>query len=175
MPKVRDSKSVQNRHIYSRISYLYQAAALFATRQPAKPQSQTGPPPPPPSKASDNGRQNQAIARRLLTSLRSISLKTQIRLNPRIKWTVCKFCDTLQIEGVTSTSVVENASRNGRKPWADVLVCTCLTCGHAKRYPVGARRQKRREFRDNAGGVESLGQVDAGDVEESIRQDDTSR
>ena len=176
MAKGRDPKSVLNRQAYSRISYLYQAAALFATRagdgsqaQPqtrhaseptALPQSQphtTQTLQPLPSTLSAN----QAISRRLLVDLRSVSLKTQIRLNPRLKRTICKFCDTLQVEGSTCVSTVENSSKGGRKPWADVLVCKCLTCGRAKRYPVGATRQQRRDKRGERTG-ESL--VEGGDV-----------
>ncbi|KAI0019889.1 hypothetical protein F4780DRAFT_780013 [Xylariomycetidae sp. FL0641] len=48
----------------------------------------------------------------------------------------------------TSSSVVENKSKGGKKPWADVLVITCHTCQGVKRYPVQAARQKRRPVRE---------------------------
>ena len=168
MAKGREPKSVQNRHAYSRISYLYQAATLFALRDGktlqalptlmAPPCSQvqmdssknaTEPVSQAPLELSNPFSANHAIARRLLTDMRSISLKTQIRLNTRLKRTLCKFCDTLQVEGTTCTSIVENESKGGQKPWADVLVCRCLTCGRAKRYPIGADRPKRRPERDS--------------------------
>ncbi|RYP86163.1 hypothetical protein DL769_000775 [Monosporascus sp. CRB-8-3] len=65
-----------------------------------------------------------------------------------MKHTICKYCDTLLVEGHTSTSFVENQSKGGKKPWADVLVVKCNTCGGLKRFPVQAPRQKRRPIRE---------------------------
>jgi ribonuclease P protein subunit RPR2 len=53
----------------------------------------------------------------------------------------------LLVESKTSRSWIENPSKGGRKPWADILVIECGTCGNAKRYPVDAPRQKRRSLR----------------------------
>ncbi|KLU83181.1 RNAse P Rpr2/Rpp21 subunit domain-containing protein [Magnaporthiopsis poae ATCC 64411] len=165
---------VQNRPAYTRISFLYQAATLLAStrqqqQQPAeKPGSLVDKPEPEKherqaisadgtdsacaplqdKKKHDIHRQLDGMSRRLLSDLRSVSLKSQIRLSPDLKRTVCKFCDTLLIEGKSCTSVVENKSRGARKPWADVLVIKCGTCGRAKRFPVAAPRQKRKPFRD---------------------------
>jgi ribonuclease P protein subunit RPR2 len=46
---------------------------------------------------------------------------------------------------------VENQSKGGRKPWADILVMRCLTCGHAKRYPVSVPKQRRKSARTSTG------------------------
>ncbi|KAM0560993.1 hypothetical protein ACHAPJ_003493 [Fusarium lateritium] len=89
----------------------------------------------------------QNMSRQAVTSLRAVTLKAQIRQSPAMKQTICKFCDTLQIEGDTCTSTVENASKGGRKPWADVLTIQCKTCENVKRYPVSAPRQKRKNLR----------------------------
>jgi ribonuclease P protein subunit RPR2 len=51
------------------------------------------------------------------------------------------------IYGSTCTNEVENKSKDGKKPWADVLVRRCATCGLEKRFPVAAKRQKRRSQR----------------------------
>lgn len=91
--------------------------------------------------------QTRNMSHRMLADFRSVSLKSQIRVSPAIKRTICKFCDTLLVEGQTCTSTVENTSKGGRKPWADVLVMTCHTCHHSKRFPVNAPRQQRRPFR----------------------------
>ncbi|KAL1894593.1 hypothetical protein Sste5346_005828 [Sporothrix stenoceras] len=97
------------------------------------------------------------MARRLLTQMRSVSRKTNMRVRPAVKHRVCKFCDTLLVEGSTCTSVVENHSRGGKKPWADVLSVTCTTCGRTRRYPVTTPRQPRRPFRgDGTGKVEEM-------------------
>ena len=101
-------------------------------------------------------------SRRLYSHLRGVSLKSQIRLTPTMKHSICQDCDSLLLPGRTSTSRFENKSRGGRKPWADVLVVTCNSCGLAKRHPIGAKRQCRRAERvrkTNPGsdGVDAVG------------------
>ncbi|KAK7742867.1 hypothetical protein SLS63_000435 [Diaporthe eres] len=91
--------------------------------------------------------QTRNMSHTLLADFRSVSLKSQIRVSPAMKRSICKFCDTLLVEGQTCTSTVENTSKGGRKPWADVLVIKCHTCHHAKRFPVDAPRQQRRPLR----------------------------
>ena len=95
----------------------------------------------------DRASKNFSLSRQLLAHLRAASLRSQIRLTPAVKHAMCKRCNFLLIPGSTSTSHVENKSKGGRKPWADVLVTTCTACGTSKRFPVGAKRQVRREFR----------------------------
>ncbi|OTA76889.1 hypothetical protein M434DRAFT_49314, partial [Hypoxylon sp. CO27-5] len=153
MGKSKGPGSVPNRPIYSRISYLYQAAAYLASQSGLKEPNAVTP-------ASEGTGQKiseettciphskYALSRRLITDLRSSSLKSQIRLSPAMKHTICKFCDSLLIEGETSSSIVENKSKGGKKPWADVLVVKCNACGGVKRFPVQAPRQKRRPVRE---------------------------
>ncbi|KAG8671537.1 hypothetical protein FPOAC1_004787 [Fusarium poae] len=153
MAKTKESKSVQNRIIYSRASYLYQAASYLAQQQSSAGQDDL-------SKSSTSGQGHSAsvrtkneqkalqnLSRQAVADLRAVTQKAQIRQSPAMKQTMCKFCDTLQIEGDTCISTVENASKEGRKPWADVLTVKCGTCGHVKRYPVSAPRQKRKALR----------------------------
>ncbi|KAI1379836.1 Rpr2-domain-containing protein [Hypoxylon crocopeplum] len=156
MGKPKGPGSVPNRPIYSRISYLYQAAAYMAncsepevsatvnqdardTAEEALAQDK---------QISCTSHAKQALSRRFVTDLRSASLKSQIRLSPTMKHTICRFCDTLLVEGQTSSSMVENKSKGGKKPWADVLVVKCHTCQGVKRFPVQAPRQKRRAIRE---------------------------
>lgn len=94
------------------------------------------------AKSKDNG-----ISRRLLSHLRGVSLKGQIRLAPAMKHSICKACDALLVTGSTSTSRVENKSRNGRKPWADILVINCSACGTPKRFPLNTKRQSKKSDR----------------------------
>lgn len=143
-------------------------------------------------------------SRKLLAEMRRVALKMQIRLDPSVKRTICKYCDTLILparegadwEGTTATTnatsdtttttssptisnsklehieiesyggskshdsntrartsvgtgniYVENKSRGGRKPWADVIVVECFTCGRSRRFPVNAPRQLRKHLR----------------------------
>lgn len=179
--KAKAHKGLQQKHLHSRISYLYQAAT-YLSQAIGKPQPCTsnfvtgkilednqG-------KAvamaeADSGQscpiipstlgnvtsalgepnvlqsQNSALSRQLLGHLRAVSLKGQIRLSPNMKHSICKRCDLLLVPGSSATVQTENKSRGGKKPWADVLVMTCTACGTAKRYPVGAKRQLRKEKR----------------------------
>ncbi|KAI0405943.1 RNAse P Rpr2/Rpp21/SNM1 subunit domain-containing protein [Xylaria palmicola] len=169
MAKPKTNGSVPNKHLYSRLSYLHQAATYLGSQvgNSHSPQSASTAAP-----AEHEGGRSEApsccasdrvrpiLARHLLTDLRATSLKSQIRLSPAIKHTFCKFCDTLLIEGQTSTSVVENKSRLGRKPWADVLVVKCNICYGVKRFPVQAPRQKRRPQREQVSTAAATGPGD---------------
>ncbi|KAI1452130.1 Rpr2-domain-containing protein [Annulohypoxylon moriforme] len=156
MGRSKGPGNVPNRPIYSRISYLYQAAAYLASHDESQGSSNVPPTPEGVEKnitllekqTSHAHHSKHAFSRRLITDLRSTSLKSQIRLSPTMKHTICKFCDTLLIEGETSSSVVENKSKGSKKPWADVLVVKCHTCGGVRRFPVQAPRQKRRPIRE---------------------------
>ncbi len=157
MAKGKNNGGVQNRAIYSRVSFLQQAAAFLAcSKQPS--QDLGG------AKTTSNqpttcSTQNtfgipgseplplQGMARRLPTDMRSVSLKTRIRLTPAVKQSVCKFCDSVLVEGQSCTSSVENRSRGGSKPWADILVRKCHSCQWERRYPINAERPKRKTER----------------------------
>lgn len=153
MAKQKGPASVPNRHIYSRASYLHQAAHYLAT----VPQQNNDEP-------RDNDQHSAAssatvttqqqkkaamnLSRQLVGDMKSVTLKTLIRQSPAMKRSVCKYCNTVQIEGQTCHSRVENASKGGKKPWADVLVIQCSTCQNVKRYPVDCPRQKRKHIRE---------------------------
>ncbi|KAL6896304.1 RNAse P Rpr2/Rpp21/SNM1 subunit domain-containing protein [Trichoderma evansii] len=162
MVKQKGNAGIQNRHIYSRASYLYQAASYLAncahqiknTTKTEDNQNDTRKDEL--SGAADgdgfihSNQERKAIinlSHQVISDMRSVSLKAQIRQSPKIKQTVCKYCDAVQIEGKTCHSTVENLSKGGRKPWADVLVTRCDTCGNVKRYPISAPRQKRKSLR----------------------------
>lgn len=151
--KGKGGGGVQNRAIYSRISFLQQAAVLLSATGPATSfhqqsglQDVSGA-----TQAKTTGpnltHPLQGLGRQLVTDLRSVSLKTRIRLSPAIKQTICRYCDSVLIEGETCTSTVENRSKGGRKPWADVLVRKCHSCQRERRYPVNASRPKKKTQR----------------------------
>jgi ribonuclease P protein subunit RPR2 len=84
----------------------------------------------------------------LSAHLRSVAQKGQIRLSSDLKIAICKICSSPLIEGETCLKSVENLSKGGRKPWANVLVVKCCACGACKRFPVGAKKQKRKSVRE---------------------------
>lgn len=149
MAKAKGAPGVQNRHIYARASYLYQAASYLASQSESK-STQPAPAKKASSQPAKPGDKQKAVSnasRQLLSDMRSVSLKVQIRHSPELKRTICRYCDTLQVEGQTCSSSVENNSKGGKKPWADVLVLQCLACGNSKRFPVNAARQLRKSLR----------------------------
>ena len=124
------SQKDSHKHLHSRISFLYQASTYLSSSLPC------------------NGPCSVTPLSRLYTAhLRSVALRSTIRLTPSLKHTICKRCDTHLTPGVSCNTFLENKSRAGRKPWADVLVRQCDACGAVKRFPVGAKRQVRGENR----------------------------
>ena len=83
------------------------------------------------------------LSRAYISQLRGISLKTQLRLPQEVKRSFCKRCDTLLVSGVSCMQGIRNASREGKKPWADVRVVRCTTCGTEKCYPQAGKRSKK--------------------------------
>ncbi|KAI0172612.1 Rpr2-domain-containing protein [Hypoxylon sp. FL1284] len=155
MAKSKEPGAIPNRPVYSRISYLYQAATYLANHSQQTDVTQNSDSQASETKVAVGSRQasrtnhaDQALARSFVADLRGTSHKSQIRLSPAIKRSVCKYCDTFLVDGGTSSSVVENKSKGGKKPWADVLVVKCHTCQRVKRFPVQAPRQKRRPMRE---------------------------
>lgn len=161
---------IPNRHVYSRISFLYQAASYMSTTAAKRhlSSSRSDVNLPRDGQHHDETTLNteyqeersvtetasapvQNLSRKLVTDLRAVTLKSQMRISPALKRTICKYCDTLLVEGQTCSSSVENTSKGGKKPWADVLVIECRICGRAKRFPVSAARQKRRPHRATKG------------------------
>ena len=184
--KDKVSKGPQQQHLYSRISYLYQAAAFLATTQtvgqkrvhlgqksstndvqescglpsmiPLATSEQYGTQEPvkkdiqadhvvddkrPPQTTSSNH------SRRLVNSLNAVSRKGLVRLTPEMRRTLCKRCDSLLLPGISSIHSIENTSKDGKKPWADVVCIECSSCGARKRFPIGAARQSRKTSRPN--------------------------
>jgi ribonuclease P protein subunit RPR2 len=162
MAKGKSGGGVQNRAIYSRISFLQQAAVTLSATAAATQHQAVDPNPANTTagqsisiSASDDAARLktslEAMSRRLATDLRAVSLKTRIRLQPAMKQTLCKFCDSILIDGESCTSTIENKSKGARKPWADVLVRKCHTCARERRYPVSAARPRRKTERGHDG------------------------
>ncbi|KAI9754506.1 MAG: acid phosphatase pho5 [Chaenotheca gracillima] len=94
---------------------------------------------------------NLPLGRHLLSHLHEVSLKSQVRLSPTIKHSICRRCKApLDPTSGACSLRMENTSRGGRKPWADVLVLRCNLCAAERRFPVGAQRQLKRAARGGA-------------------------
>jgi ribonuclease P protein subunit RPR2 len=151
MAKTKGSKgkSVPSKHIHYRLSYLHQAASYLSVVRQTKVEgakesdrkddlsAETASSLPQPSP-------DYAQSRHLLSQLRAVSLKSQTRLAPQVKHSLCKCCSSLFIAGKTVTTRIVNGSKGERKSSADVLVVQCTFCGTVKRFPVGQSRKPKR-------------------------------
>lgn len=84
-----------------------------------------------------------SLPRHYISQMRGVSLKTQLRLPVEIKRSFCKRCDILLVPNVTCVEEIQNASRDRKKPWADVRVIRCTACGTEKRFPQTEKRSKK--------------------------------
>jgi ribonuclease P protein subunit RPR2 len=153
-PKPESAKKVVHPHLHARLAFLQRAAKVLEEQQHAggnDQQSAQG-------SLTNVERENEAtaglfdsksnaLARELSSHTTSIMRKTKLRITPEIKRTICKKCSSKLIEGHSSVSEMENNSRDGKKPWADVLLVTCLSCGMEKRFPKGQTRGTRKKLR----------------------------
>lgn len=83
------------------------------------------------------------LSRVFISQMRGVSLKTQLRLSAETKRSFCKRCDTILSPGVSCVQEIRNESRDRKKPWADVQIIRCTTCGTEKRFPQTERRSKK--------------------------------
>lgn len=143
--KLPKPKGVPNKHLHARTSFLYQAASYLTLQSSVnvKEAESRGAAP------SDAGRVQQPsrLALQLGSDLHTVSRKAQLRLSIDLKRSMCKSCNTILVPGQTAVQSIENESKGGSKPWADVLVVSCKVCGNKRRIPVGARRQKKKRDR----------------------------
>ena len=194
--KGRNGEGPRRGHLHSRVSYLYQAARYLSTHQTppqpcpdiwtnpsqsAVPRADLGHYPLAASEKSEQLGERAAsavspstglsLARRFLSHMWDISLKSQMRLPSDVKRCMCRRCRAPLIVPSTAVVRLENRSRGGRKAWADVLVTRCVACGAEKRIPTGAKRQARKKDRVRAGSaIESTALVTAGRGKEAQGQ-----
>jgi ribonuclease P protein subunit RPR2 len=150
--KAPKAKGIPNKHLHARSTFLYQAAT-YLTLQTATQDNEVS------SKVtqSEHGalhgskiQRHSPLALQLGSDLQQVSRKGQLRLAVDLKRSVCKSCNTVLIPGRTATQSIENPSKGGKKPFADVLVVSCNLCGGSKRFPVGATKQLKKAKRKAA-------------------------
>ncbi|KAK3056432.1 hypothetical protein LTR09_002939 [Extremus antarcticus] len=163
MAKDKSKGGVPNKHVHARISYLQQAATYLAIQGP-QPQATSAEsedrlatekpaevsatvPPKNDELQAEQSRPSGGLPQYLSDHLVQVARKTQIRLHLDVKHSICKRCGNTLVDGKTSTKSVENLSKGGKKPHADVMVVECSYCGAKRRFPVSAQRQKKKSER----------------------------
>jgi ribonuclease P protein subunit RPR2 len=152
MSKVKPpkSKGIPSKHLHARTTFLYQAATYLSLQT-----STSGTAPVPAGRKCEHVAaaynpcfpDHSPVALQLASHLQQVSRKAQLRLAVDIKRTMCKRCNTILVHGRTASQMLENTSKGGKKPWADVLVLECKMCGGKKRFPVGATKQNKKNIR----------------------------
>ncbi len=158
MAKDKSPKSggsgIPHKHLHSRLSFLHQAASHLATATANNKKSLE-------QANSTIDKRTPAVreitsrtchdSTRLLIQLRGVSRKSQIRLSPEVKHSICKRCDALLIPGKTSSESIVNSSKNGKKVCADVLEIRCNKCETVKRFTVGVKRGRADKGKSKPG------------------------
>jgi len=137
------AKGQVQKHVQARIAFLDQASKYLAEQEfkDVKDEASES------ASRQDNENPKQGLPMLLTSHLRAVSMKGQARLSQEVKRRICKVCDTPLLESLSSDTAVENHSKAGSKPWADVKVVTCRTCGTKKRFPMNTKRQDKKSMR----------------------------
>jgi ribonuclease P protein subunit RPR2 len=150
MSKVKPpkAKGIPSKHLHARTTFLYQAATyLTLETTPGETVTESGTDERDAQSLSRRFPNHSPLALQLGSDLQQVSRKAQLRLSVDLKRTMCKRCNTILVQGRTATQAIENTSRGGKKPWADVLVLECKVCGGKKRLPIGATKQPKKKER----------------------------
>lgn len=156
--KAPKPKGIPNKHLHARATFLYQAATYLTLRASVDSNSAGR------SKAVPSEpvqiQQPSPLALQLGADLHTVSRKAQLRLSVDLKRSMCKSCYAVLVPGHTAIQTIENQSKGGKKPWADVLVITCNRCGSKRRTPVGAKRQSKKRNRIAAPAIATAGDME---------------
>ncbi|RPD57517.1 Rpr2-domain-containing protein [Lentinus tigrinus ALCF2SS1-7] len=160
--------SVANRDIIQRINFLYQASTYLNTiSSPAASSSSNAPAQPPKGKSKKKNtirhpKSTAELSRCYIGSMRIVGQKAMVRMDPSIKRTLCKQCDTVLIPGSTASVRVRPLSSHGH-----AVVYICMTCNATRRIPAPpvfdpeAQPQKEASSADGAAVPSTSGSVSA--------------
>ncbi|KAI0773904.1 RNAse P Rpr2/Rpp21/SNM1 subunit domain-containing protein [Fomes fomentarius] len=131
---VASLNNVANRDIIQRINFLYQASTYLNTIAQWTPLNHGQ------VYHKDRGKTRNSIrnpqntselSRSYVSTMRIVGQKAMVRMDPSIKRTLCKKCDTILVPG--STSSVRIKTRRGH---GQIVTYTCHTCGTVRRIPA---------------------------------------
>ncbi|KAH9858451.1 RNAse P Rpr2/Rpp21/SNM1 subunit domain-containing protein [Lenzites betulinus] len=141
---VASLNSVANRDIIQRINFLYQASTYLNSISQAGPRESNSEG----SSALNVGESSKGksrkkrkvrhpkdaseLSRSYIGSMRQVGQKTMVRMDPSIKRTLCKSCDTVLLPGSTVTVRIMPNSRS----YGQSVVYKCLTCNTSRRIPA---------------------------------------
>lgn len=114
----KKSRSIQNQDNLQRINFLFSLSAYFTNKIS--------------DQSSKKSEQLNNLSRFYCSTLKSISKKTVQRLDPHVKHSICKRCNTFLIPSKTShlpelSEDFENTS---------LFIIECKNCGTLKKFPT---------------------------------------
>ncbi|KAI0823617.1 Rpr2-domain-containing protein [Trametes gibbosa] len=139
---IANLNGVANRDIIQRINFLYQASTYLntisqtltstsadtniqTTLQPSKGRSKK-------KQKLRHPKDAAELSRSYVGTMRTVGQKTMVRMDPSMKRTLCKTCDTVLLPGSTVTVRI----RPSLQPNGQSVVHTCLTCQTLRRIPA---------------------------------------
>ncbi|CAG8716517.1 8589_t:CDS:2 [Dentiscutata erythropus] len=129
MGKKNEPGQVIHRELYQRMNFLYQAATLM-------------------TKSTNTKKSLIPLSRFYISTMKSIGTKQVLRIDPSIKRTLCKKCESVLIPGVTSRIRIKPKP----EPQLQVL---CTQCGTTRGYPARKGYQLFSEKSENIYGAKN--------------------
>ncbi|KAK0503705.1 RNAse P Rpr2/Rpp21/SNM1 subunit domain-containing protein, partial [Armillaria luteobubalina] len=113
-----NANSVPNKDIIQRLNFLYQASVYLNSVTSQSPSRRRR------VSTSD-------LSRSYVSSMKVVGQKTVVKMDPSIKRTICKGCNTILVPGSTVTIRVNKSASRGH-----VMVYTCTHCQTTRRIPA---------------------------------------
>ncbi|EKM54637.1 uncharacterized protein PHACADRAFT_123918 [Phanerochaete carnosa HHB-10118-sp] len=138
---VPNPNSITNRDILQRLNFLYQASQLLGTQ--SVPPSVAQGPVPDSLRGRERKREMQRrfkerhstayadLSRTYVKNMKAIGRKTNMRMDPAVKRTLCKGCDLVLVPGLTAEVRVNSSTNSGH-----TVSQTCMSCRKSRRIPA---------------------------------------
>ncbi|KAG7443158.1 Rpr2-domain-containing protein [Guyanagaster necrorhizus] len=119
--EVANPNNVPNKDIIQRLNFLYQASVYLngVTSQA------------PPRRKKQKRVTTCDLSRNYVSSMKTVGQKTTVKMDPSVKRTICKGCDTILVPGSTVTIRVNKSPSHGH-----LMVYTCTHCRTSRRIPA---------------------------------------
>ncbi|ESK92048.1 ribonuclease p 21kda subunit [Moniliophthora roreri MCA 2997] len=134
---VPNLSNVANRDIMHRLNFLYQASVYLNSIDDSGSSSQKQPTPDVTQKSNRQKKRKSRragpknLAKSYIDTMKLVSTKTIVRMDPSIKRTLCKGCSTVLMPGSTATVRIKASSSHGH-----VMTYTCTECRTSRRIPA---------------------------------------
>ncbi|KAK0485338.1 Rpr2-domain-containing protein [Armillaria luteobubalina] len=113
-----NANSVPNKDIIQRLNFLYQASVYLNGVTSQSPRRR---------KRVTTG----DLSRSYVTSMKVVGRKTVVKMDPSVKRTICKRCNTILVPGSTVTIRANKSASHGH-----VMAYTCTHCKTTRRIPA---------------------------------------